>query len=225
MRPDRELRTAETGYYRTEAEVRRLEDLQRNGLARVRRIEEGVKSVYAEPARALKDLHEHRQLYGANETARVLREAPERFGTLLHTRSGRFLGSLLPGSDAYARGHARYVAAELRDADWAFGDLPSPRDVELARGRVKEAATVWDAARTARDRSGDVHVEVDSLRREAAIHLRFLRTGDPARDKQIERRLGVMVPASGLSLLTSAMRIARELDPDREPDRNRGMSL
>jgi hypothetical protein len=230
MRPDRELRNAEDRFYRAEAEVQGLEDRLRIGLARIRTIKEDAEGTYADPAGALQALHEHRRLHGVEETVRVLRQTPEQFGALLHTRSGRVLGTLLRGSEAYSRGRARVLAAELQNSDWAFGKLPSAEDVALARGRVKEAAAVRDAARTVRDRFqnqfGNVDVAVSRLIRDAAMRMRSLKTGDLAQDKRIQRRLDAMVPTSGLWMLTSAVRIARELDPDqREQDRSRGLSL
>jgi hypothetical protein len=210
---------------RAAREPARLAKLQRDSLHAARALQGAAPHVYADPARALREAEAYRARFGVEAAARVIREAPERFGQLRGATRSRFLGLARVTTYDDARSRAGELADTFRSAALAAERCPRAGDVERATRHARDAADAVEKARSAlQPVNAQAHV------REAASRLMSAQIGRrPERAAQLGARLLPMLPTSGVHLVRQAIRMGRELaeghDHERERGRDRGLSL
>jgi hypothetical protein len=217
------VQAAQREVHAREQGVAQLPPLRERGNEAVARLARRLGEVYVDRNAAIAALEEHRKRFGMGQTAEVLEKTPERFGKL-KPRKAPGWGGLVPWpSRAAARDAASGLGAEYRETVRAFDAIPTRLTERLAAERLTEARKARDAAQAVRDRFRDVNVT--ALLREAGSRLRAASGGVPARQELIAGRLRTMLPASGVDLIRSALRIAREIDHEHDRGRDRGLSL
>jgi hypothetical protein len=208
---------------RAAREPARLTQVRRDGLHAVRTFREEAAHVYADPARAVRAVDAYRARFGADETARAIREAPDHFGALRGVESTRYFGFQRVTSYEAAHDRAKGLAETFRTAAAARAARPRAGDVHRAVVRSRESARALDAARAALR-----PVNVQGHVREAASRLMAAQIGKgPEKAAQLVARLLPMVPTSAAQLVRQAMQIGKDmaLGHDRERERDRGLSL
>lgn len=208
---------------RAAREPARLTQVRRDALRAVRTFREEAAHVYADPARAVRAVDAYRARFGADETARAIREAPDHFGALRGVESTRYFGFQTVTSYEAAYNRAKGLSETFRTAAAARAARPRAGDVHRAVLRSRESARALDAARAAL-RPVDVRGHV----REAASRLMALQIGKgPEKAAQLAARLVPMLPTSAVQLVKQAFEVGKTmaLGQDRERERDRGLSL
>ncbi|HEX8394241.1 MAG TPA: relaxase/mobilization nuclease domain-containing protein [Longimicrobium sp.] len=205
---------------RAAREPARLADLRRAGRDAARRFRDDAAQVFADPARAVRAVAAHRARFGAEQTERAIREAPDRFGALRGAPAPRFFGIVRGTSYDAAREHARALADTFRRADVAHAARPRVGDLHRAVAGARGAARELEIARGAvRPLNVQGHV------REAASRLMAAQIGKgPEMAAQLAQRMLPMVSKSAVQFVRQAVQLGKVMAMGQDHERERGLS-
>ncbi|HEX6749064.1 MAG TPA: relaxase/mobilization nuclease domain-containing protein [Longimicrobium sp.] len=192
------------------------------------RVRELAGDVYADPGRALRELHRHAASHGHAAAARAVHDQPERFGELRSVERSRVFGLVRELDHTAAQARTPELSAAVRDLARRVEARPRAGQVAEAAGAVRQTRAAADAARqafTQAARTVDVAARVRQaaeLMAEAAA--RQLAAGAAKAALVLVQQVAPMLPTSAGALVKKAGELARDMALGRDRERERGHS-
>ncbi|HEX6749277.1 MAG TPA: relaxase/mobilization nuclease domain-containing protein [Longimicrobium sp.] len=192
------------------------------------RVRELAGDVYADPGRALRELHRYAASHGHAAAARAVHDQPERFGEMRGVERSRVFGLVRELDHSAAQARAPELSAAVRDLARRVEARPRAGQVAEAAGAVRQTRAAADAARqafTQAARTVDVAARVRQaaeLMAEAAA--RQFAAGAAKAALMLVQQVAPMLPTSAGALVKKAGELARDMALGRDRERERGHS-